>query len=124
VIYLDTHAVVWLYAGEVGRFTTGGRRLLEREELLVSPMVALELEFLEETGRITVGARVIIEALTQALGLTVCDLPFAQVISETLTQVWTRDPFDRILVAQAACRGLPLLTKDKVIRAHYPRAVW
>ena len=37
---------------------------------------------------------------------------------------WTRDPFDRMIVAQAALREAPLLTKDRVLHEHYDRAVW
>lgn len=35
---------------------------------------------------------------------------------------WTREPFDRILVAQAAVEKNILLTKDSAIRKHYDRS--
>ena len=41
-----------------------------------------------------------------------------------MRQSWTRDPFDRIIVAQAALRRTSLITKDAVIRADYNRALW
>jgi PIN domain nuclease of toxin-antitoxin system len=41
-----------------------------------------------------------------------------------LGQSWTRDPFDRIIVSQAALRNAPLVTRDQVIRDHYSQAVW
>jgi PIN domain nuclease of toxin-antitoxin system len=59
VIYLDTHAVAWLYAKELSRFTSKGLEGLEANELLISPMVSLELEYLYETGWIQVKSRVI-----------------------------------------------------------------
>lgn len=37
---------------------------------------------------------------------------------------WTRDPFDRIITAQAAVSGAVLLTRDERIRANYRQAVW
>jgi hypothetical protein len=37
---------------------------------------------------------------------------------------WTRDPFDRIICAQAACTGTRLLTKDTIIRSHFKKALW
>jgi PIN domain nuclease of toxin-antitoxin system len=37
---------------------------------------------------------------------------------------WTRDPFDRIIVGQAAIRNDLLLSKDETIRAHYNGGVW
>ena len=37
---------------------------------------------------------------------------------------WTRDPFDRLITAQAALDDSPLLTKDDTIHTYYPEAVW
>lgn len=122
--YLDTHAVVWLYAGEVERFTPQGRDVLEQELLMVSPIVQLELEYLRETDRIATASALILESLAGTIGLTVCDRPFISVVAESVHQTWTRDPFDRLIVAQAITRNAPLLTKDRTLLANYPRARW
>ena len=100
------------------------RSFIHQRPALVSPIVGLELEYLFETGRMTTSASAILQALGRDLGVQLCDLPFADVISTALRQSWTRDPFDRIIVAQAALRRAPLMTKDATIRAHYDRAVW
>jgi PIN domain nuclease of toxin-antitoxin system len=122
--FLDTHAVAWLYAGEIERFTDGGRRRIEEDDLVVSPMVELELQYLRETGRLTVDAAGIVDFLARSIGLRVDDEAFPDVVRESLIQSWARDPFDRLIAAQAALRAAPLLTKDRTIRRHYPRAVW
>jgi PIN domain nuclease of toxin-antitoxin system len=124
VIYADTHVVAWLYAGRVDLIPSSARILLEDRPVLVSPMVALELEYLFETGRTTEPARRVLEALGRDLGLRLCDLPFPDVVGVALRQSWTRDPFDRVIVAQAALRRAPLITGDAGIRAHYDRARW
>jgi len=124
VIYLDTHVVVWLYAGEQTRFARTARRLIESEPLLISPVLLLELALLEETGRIKARAQTIITELQEFLGLSICDLPFAEVSIASLQQTWTRDPFDRLIVAQAFARGARLITKDRLIRRHFKDAVW
>ncbi len=124
MIYLDTHVVVWLYAGQIDRFTARGRELIEKEILLISPIVQLELEYLRETGRISVGSALILETLARAVGLILCDLSFLDVVIESVRQAWTRDPFDRLIVAQAVTRNAPLLTKDRSLIEHYPRAFW
>jgi PIN domain nuclease of toxin-antitoxin system len=42
-----------------------------------------------------------------------------------LDEKWTRDAFDRIIVAQAKLNGLaPLISSDEEIAEHYPRTVW
>jgi PIN domain nuclease of toxin-antitoxin system len=124
VIYLDTHVVIWLYAGELARFTRTTRRLIETEALLISPVLLLELALLEETGRIRARAQKILAELQESLALSICDLPFAQVSIAALQQKWTRDPFDRLIVAQAFSRGARLVTKDRYIRRYFKDAVW
>jgi PIN domain nuclease of toxin-antitoxin system len=123
LIFLDTHVVVWLFAGARDRLRPA-RRQLEKHELLISPIVKLELRFLWEIGRVTVGPEDIIADLVHRVGLRCADTPFDSVMDASLQQTWTRDPFDRIIVGQAAVEGLPLLTADRTIRQHYAQAVW
>ncbi len=124
VIYADTHVVAWLFAGLIDLIPTRVRQHLEAEDLIISPMVSLELQYLYETRRTAQPAAIVLRALSGAIGLKVCDLPFPRVIEAAIGQVWTRDPFDRIIVSQAALRQASLVTKDQVIHKHYPRAVW
>ena len=46
------------------------------------------------------------------------------IADQALELDWTRDLFDRLIVAQAALDGAALVTTDKVIRKHYSKAVW
>lgn len=124
MIYLDTHVAAWLYAGRRELFPAAAQQLLEEEDLLISPMVGLELQYLYEIQRVTVPAARVLEALQTELGLTVCDLPFPRVAAVAWDEGWTRDPFDRLIVSQAKVRGAPLLTKDGTIHSHYALAVW
>ena len=50
-MYLDTHVVIWLYQKDEQRISRLARELIESSDLLVSPMVLLELEYLFETGQ-------------------------------------------------------------------------
>ncbi len=122
--YLDTHAAVWMYAGRVELFPPPVRELLASEELLVSPTLRLLQEALFEIGRLGEGGRAVRQGLEALVGLRVCDRPFRQVVAGALEQSWTRDPFDRLIVAQAALTDAVLVTKDQSIRDHYPRAFW
>lgn len=124
MIYLDTHVVAWFYSGQAGLLPRPVLRLLEREPARISPMVVLELELLFEVGRTAHPAAPVVEALQSELGVQVCELPFQEVVRGALAQSWTRDPFDRVIVAQAAVRRSRLLTKDQSIRDHYDQAIW
>lgn len=124
MIYLDTHAVVALYSGETKKLSDRGRRLLDEKQILISPMVILELEFLREIKRIEVQALDIVNALVEEISLKICPLPFPKIISQSLTENWTRDPFDRLIVAHARAGKGPLLTKDGQMQDNYPQAFW
>lgn len=124
MIYLDTHVVVWLYAGRTDLLSPRATEQIEAESLYISPMVQLELEYLREIDRINVESALVIESLSQRIGLTLCDLPFAAVMVESIKQSWTRDPFDRLITAQAIARNAELLTKDKHVRDHCACAFW
>jgi PIN domain nuclease of toxin-antitoxin system len=124
VIHLDTHVVVWLYAGDLRRFSPAARRRLDREDLRISPMVALEVQYLHEVGRILENAGVVLSDLARKLGLAQAEGDFSAVAAAALGLDWTRDPFDRLIVAHAALYGATLLTKDRSIRRNYRHAVW
>jgi PIN domain nuclease of toxin-antitoxin system len=125
VILLDTHVVAWLYAGETGRFPDSVVRRLEAEDdLAVSPLVALELQYLHEIGRTSQPADTVLTALGRTLGLRTADCSLAELIGHAIAFDWTRDPFDRLLAAHATAEHVPLLTADRRIRDHLRLAVW
>lgn len=125
MIYLDTHAVVWLFAGDSNLFSPMAIDAIESNDLLISPAVLLELQFLNEIDRISARPQQIREYLESQIGLRVCELPFVSVISQSISNNWTRDPFDRLIIGQAQARGdSKLLTKDRSIRQFYEGAIW
>lgn len=124
LIYLDTHVAAWLFAGKADLLPPQARARIEEGDVLVSPAAVLELQYLYEIERVAEPAQVVLDALGPEIGLKVCDLPFPAVAKAALSLVWTRDPFDRLIVAQATVQGAALLTKDREIHDHYPHAVW
>jgi len=65
-------------------------------------MVLLELEYLHEIGRVKDSGQIVVSSLKETLDLSICDLDYLKVINVALELTWTRDPFDRIIVAQSA----------------------
>jgi PIN domain nuclease of toxin-antitoxin system len=87
-------------------------------------MVALELEYLLERGRVVEGSTPVLAALQRDLGVISCRLPFDRVVRRAGELRWTRDPFDRLIAAQAAEGGGALITKDRHVREHCTWATW
>jgi PIN domain nuclease of toxin-antitoxin system len=124
VIYLDTHVVVWLYSGDTKLLSAKAVELIEDNDLYISPVVYLELKFLYEISRIKVSPAEILENLSASIGLSLCEKSFFQIINESISLDWTRDTFDRIIVANAMVNNATLLTKDSRILDNYSEARW
>ena len=124
VIRLDTHVVVWLYAGDLARLSPTAVELLETDALVISPMVELELTYLHEIGRLTVGGADIVADLVERIGLRHSETSMTTAVRVAAGLSWTRDPFDRLIVADALAANTPLLTKDDQILANVPLARW
>jgi PIN domain nuclease of toxin-antitoxin system len=124
LIYLDTHAVVWLYAGLLGKFHQPVRTLMNELDIMISSMVRLELQYLFEIDKVTEDSDTIVTDLANRIGLRISDKDFNAIIGEALKFSWTRDPFDRVIVANAGLDDSILVTKDQSILEHYPHARW
>jgi PIN domain nuclease of toxin-antitoxin system len=119
VIMLDTHIAVALYEGRTGGLGLPARRAIDRDVVTISPAVLLEIELLHEIRRIRVGAKVVADGLEADLSIRVAADRFADVAVEALALGFTRDPFDRLIVAHAALAKAALITQDALLRYSY-----
>jgi PIN domain nuclease of toxin-antitoxin system len=124
LIHLDTNIALWSHGRRADRISSAALRLIERGPCQVSPMVVLELEILHEIGRLGPQPDHVLADLAQHLELTVSEAPFDRVVGAARTFAWTRDPFDRLIVANAMADGARLLTADETILANFSGAVW
>ena len=124
MIYLDTHIVVWLYAGLLNKFNQPVITTLNENEILISPIVHLELQYLFEIERVREPAHAIVSDLTDRIGLRFCEKDFNAVVNQSIKLTWTRNPFDRLIVANAALNDNILISKDTNILEHYAHARW
>jgi len=88
-------------------------------------MALLELEYLHELGRTKFPARDLLKKVSHETNLTLCEIPFPTIVSAALDEKWTRDLFDRLIVANAKANGFAwLISADEEIARNYPRTVW
>ena len=97
---------------------------LEDSELAISPMVLLELEYLYEIHWIVRPPLALAQQLRNQIGLEIKDAGFAAIIGTPISETWTLDPFDRIIVAHARADSARLITSDSKIRENYSKAIW
>jgi len=122
--HLDTHLVVWLYSGNISLISTKVMEILETSDLFYCPIVKLEIQYLKEIKRITKGPETIISSLEREIGIKESNNPFTGLTDKSISLGWTRDPFDRLIVADAIVSKAVLLTKDDTILRNYNKAVW
>ena len=120
-LLLDTHLLLWA-AGEPKRLPKGIRILLEDRdnELLFSAASLWEVVIMSGLGRkdFRVEARLLRRGLVDN-GYSELPIVSDHVVAiESLPPIH-KDPFDRVLVAQATVEGITLLTNDPVV-AQYP----
>jgi PIN domain nuclease of toxin-antitoxin system len=120
-LLLDTHLLLWA-AGEPQRLSKQARRLIENpeNELLFSAASLWEVAIKRGLGRddFKVDARLLRRGL---LDNGYSELPIISdhvVATESLPLIH-KDPFDRVLVAQATVEGVTLLTIDSLV-SQYP----
>ena len=121
--FIDTHIAVWLYEGRLDLLSRRAKKILEENEIYISPFVLLELEYLYEIKRIKVKGKKIIDHLSEKIGLKIDNIGFEDVVLAALQEKWTRDPFDRIIVSQAKKRRAVLISRDEKIQNKYARSI-
>lgn len=121
---LDTHIIVWLYTTDTTKLSTRAKELLKSAQLFYSPMVSMELTLLYELDRVAEPPSKVFESLSRTICISPINIDFETVVASSQSLNWTRDPFDRLIVATSAATGIPLLTKDKNILTNFDLAVW
>ena len=117
-ILVDTHFVLWLRI-EPNQLTLDERGLLERAELRYVSIVSLwEIGIMQTVGRLRRDDRL----LETPPGFDLMSLGIAHCQAYAALPLHHRDPFDRMLVAQAKAEGVPLLTRDARIGAYHQEA--
>jgi PIN domain nuclease of toxin-antitoxin system len=114
-LLLDTNILIWRQEGRLDRIGSATEALKAADELLVSVVSFVEIGVKAATGKLRMpaglreqvlegGARIL--GLSPEHGLDIAELPLHH-----------RDPFDRLLIAQARSEGLTIVTAD----SHFAR---
>jgi PIN domain nuclease of toxin-antitoxin system len=131
LIATDTHALVYHFVGQGRKLGRRARAVFDRVErgldtLLIPFTVLEEVMLLSEVGKIHLPMpfRDLLISFMRAdnFDLGVND---AQLLLEAAALTGIRDPYDRLIVAQARVAGLPLITGDEEIHdSGLVRTIW
>lgn len=126
-LLLDTHAFLWFVLGD-DRCSVPARNLIEDEsnEKWLSPASYWELAIKISLGKYRLPGpfREFINQSVHDNGFLI--LPIEPDHAATLTNLpfHHRDPFDRLIVAQAMTEDMPILSADKALDAYAITRQW
>ncbi|MGH7526289.1 MAG: type II toxin-antitoxin system VapC family toxin [Gemmatimonadales bacterium] len=117
-LLLDTHVLIWWDEG--GRLSTAARQAIaEADTVFVSAASAWEIAIKMGLGRLH-PTRTVEQAVSES-GFQELPVTFQHAERVAALPVHHRDPFDRLLIAQAEVERLTLVTRDPIFR-RYPVA--
>ena len=125
-LLLDTHAFLWFVTGDP-RLSRAARAALEAEaaELHLSTASVWEMAIKSSLGRLSLPCpldQYVAEKVAE--GYRVLPVHWAHAAVVERLAFHHRDPFDRLLVAQAFVERMPIVTRDRVFRKYGVRVVW
>lgn len=119
-LLLDTHTFVWWDNDELP--ATVGDRIRSAETVWVSAASAWEIAIKSALGKIT--ARGTLAAAIEDYGFDALPITVAHADAVRTLPRHHRDPFDRLLVAQARIEDLTIVSRDLAFRAYDVALVW
>jgi PIN domain nuclease of toxin-antitoxin system len=124
---LDTHCWLWLKADSRRLSSPVRRRVLRNPRALVlSSVCVMEIVIKQATGKLTLGAGGAQQFVAELIdeGVATLDAGVEHMLRMGLLPPRHRDPFDRLLVAQALVGGFVVVTPDEPIRQYPVRTLW
>ncbi|PIG90590.1 type II toxin-antitoxin system VapC family toxin [Gloeocapsopsis sp. IPPAS B-1203] len=122
---LDTQSFIWFITGS-SRITANNRTQIENNENLLSLVSVWEIAIKSSIGKLNLGlsiddlvAQQVINNGIELLHITVTHLSVVATLP-----LHHRDPFDRLLIAQAIAEQMPIVGADQVFDEYGVERLW
>ncbi|NJK61046.1 MAG: type II toxin-antitoxin system VapC family toxin [Oscillatoriales cyanobacterium SM2_1_8] len=126
-LLLDTHAFIW-WDSDPAKLSERARVLCQDRQLTLwlSVVSIWEMQIKSQLGKLRLGLplREIIQSQEQANQMAILPITLAHVLALETLPSHHKDPFDRLLVAQALVEGATLVSADTNIAAYPVPVIW
>lgn len=126
-VVLDTHAFLW-FVGDEPRLSENARALIE--DRATNPFLSIasvwEMAIKVGLGKLTphVPFPMLISEQLNENGIALLDITVDHALHVAQLPFHHRDPFDRMLIAQAITEGLPIISADSVFDTYSVTRIW
>ena len=122
---LDTHTFIWFVMGNP-RISTEVRTQIENNENLLSTASVWEMAINYSSGKLSFGLpfEVFIEQQISNNGIDLLEIRTTHIKVVATLPLHHRDPFDRLLIAQAMVEQIPILSADSAFDAYSIQRLW
>ena len=125
-VLLDTHVLLWAALNE-GNLTSRAQRIFEEpHDICVSIVAAWEIVIKAASGRLKLPLPPVEFVDRQIADMKLIELPIERNHLRELSVLpqHHRDPFDRMLVAQARAEKIPILSADGALARYDVELIW
>jgi PIN domain nuclease of toxin-antitoxin system len=127
ILLLDTHVLLWVAFGDA-RLSNTARTMIENPEqrIFVSVVSAWEIIIKHSSGKLPLNKTPELVFLDEVRDnqYEVLPVDLSHVMRVSKLETHHKDPFDRLLIAQALSEGLVLLTDDGLIQQYNVSTTW
>jgi PIN domain nuclease of toxin-antitoxin system len=124
---LDTHTLLWSF-NDSPSLSPRARKLIEngRNEILISAASGWEIATKVRLGKLPTGADLVdeLERYLAQLGCDALPISLDHAVRAGSLPGEHRDPFDRMLIAQAQMENLRIVSNDRIFDAYHVERVW
>ena len=126
-LLLDTHTFIW-FVIDSPKLSNSVKYQIEDEnnEKLISTASIWEIAIKQSTGKLFFGLpfRVLIEEQLNANNIALLKINLEHIEVVATLPFHHRDPFDRLIIAQAMVEKIPILSVDSVFDAYSIQRLW
>ena len=116
-LLLDTHVLLWCLQGSRKLSRRARARILAAPTVYVSSVSIWEIAIKVSVGKLNLDWDELVVQISQ-IGLQELGISHEHAAKIRLLPYFHRDPFDRMLVAQAICESMSLLTADRLLASY------